>query len=403
MSAKIKEIIKNLSLSFLSYALPTAVLQFVIQPLLASRLGSELNGQYLTLMSLNYFIVGVTGGVLNTVRMLKNKEYEEQGLKGDFNVFMVVYSLLLTVILTVGHIMYTKGLDAADVILYVLIGLLYLYHNYIVCQYRLRLQYNKILINNIIQVVGYFAGYFLFLWTGRWQMVIIDTYLFSGIYDFFNTDFIREPVRITPLFKQTRSKVLALTASTALGSAITYCDKLLLYPLLGGTLVSVYSTASLVGKMLVLVSAPLNSVFLSYLVKMDKLRIKLSKKYILLGIVGVAVAYGACLLVGYPLVDLLYPDWAAQSHAYIPMTVLGSLLTFGAGILNTVVIRFCKTYLQVIIQGTEVFLYLLLSLLLLNVYGLMGFCIGVVITAAIKMFTLLIIIIKQMKMEEKEI
>lgn len=402
MSSKIKEVLKNLLLSFMSYALPTAILQFVIQPMLAAQLGAEANGQYLTLMSLNYFIVGVTGGVLNTVRMLKHQEYEDQGLKGDFNVFMLIYAALVTVVLVAGHIFYLKTIDAADMLLYVVVGLLYLYHNYIFCQYRLKFQYNKILINNVIQVIGYFAGYFLFGVVGRWQVVIIGAYLFSGVYDFFNTDFIREPVRITPLFKGTRAKVLALTLSTALGSAIVYCDKLLLYPLLGGTQVSIYSTASLVGKMLVLISSPLNSVFLSYLVKMDKLRLRLNKKMLLIILCGGIAAYGACLLVGYPMVNLLYPDWASQSHAYIPLTVLASLLTFGAGILNTVVIRFCKTYLQVIIQGTELFLYLLLSLLLLHFFGLMGFCIGVVITAAIKMVIVIIVITKQMKMEEKQ-
>ena len=403
MPERLRELIKNLFFSFLSYALPTAVLQFVIQPLMAAKLGAELNGQYLTLMSLNYFIVGITGGVLNTVRMLRHQEYEDQGLKGDFNVFMVVYAVILTVVLIVGHVFYTKRIDVIDALLYVLIGILYLYHNYIVCQYRLKFQYNKILINNVVQVVGYFTGYFLFASAGRWQVVIIGAYLFSGVYDFFNTDFIREPVRITRLFSQTRAKVLAFTVSTALGSAITYCDKLLLYPLLGGTLVSIYSTASLVGKMLMLVSAPLNSVFLSYLVKMDKLRIRVSKKMILLGIVGIAVAYGSCLVVGYPLINLLYPAWAEQSYAYIPLTVLASILTFGSGILNTVVVRFCKTYLQIVIQGAEVVLYLVLSLLLLPVYGLMGFCIGVVITATVKMLIIIMTILKQMKMEEKEI
>ena len=84
-----KDIIKNLCLSFLSYAMPTVVLQFVIQPLIASRLGGELNGQYLTLMSLNYFVIGITASVLNTVRMLQQEEYGKKSLVGDFNVFFL--------------------------------------------------------------------------------------------------------------------------------------------------------------------------------------------------------------------------------------------------------------------------------------------------------------------------
>jgi hypothetical protein len=74
----VKEIFKNLILNFFSYALPTVVLQFVVQPIIARKLGADLNGQYLTLMSLNYFMIGITAAVLNTVRMLQNEKYEQQ-------------------------------------------------------------------------------------------------------------------------------------------------------------------------------------------------------------------------------------------------------------------------------------------------------------------------------------
>jgi O-antigen/teichoic acid export membrane protein len=402
MSKKIKEIAKNLCFSFFSVALPTVVLQFLIQPMLAANLGAERNGQYLTLMSLNYFMVGITGGVLSTVRMLRNQEYEDCGLKGDFNVFMIAYAVILTAVLTVGHIFYTEHIDFADVGLYVLIGLLYLYHNYIICQYRLRLQYHKILINNIVQVIGYFAGYLVFAVVGRWQIVLIGAYLLSGIYDYVNTDFIREPICITNLFKGTQAKVAVLTVSTAFGSVISYCDKLLLYPMLGGTQVSIYSTASLVGKMLILMSAPINSVILSYIVKMDRLRFKINKKMIGFGAAGIVGAYTVCLVVGYPLVSLLYPGWAEQAHRYIPYTVLIGVLSFVAGMLNTVVIRFCKTYYQIIVQSVEIVIYLTLSLILLQKYSLMGYCAGVVICVAVKILFLVVVILRQMKIEKKE-
>jgi len=394
MYNKIKEIIKNLALSFFSYALPTAVLQFVVQPLLAGYLGSELNGQYLTLMSLNYFTIGVTAGVLNTVRMLRNEEYEKAGVRGDFNVFMLIYAAIVIVVMPVGFLFYTDSRDILDILLFVLIGFLYLYHDYIFCQYRLKFQYNKILINNIILVVGYMVGLFLFRYIPKWQIVIIVAYGLGAIYDFFNTDFIREPARITPLFKDTRNKLLALTGSSALGSTITYFDKLLLYPLLGGTLVSVYNTATMVGKMLILISSPLTSVFLSYLVKMDTLRIKINFKWIMAFVGGLLVAYGACLAVGYPLTGFLYPGWAEQSQQYIPITVLSSLLTFVATLLNTVVVRFCKAYWQIIIQGFNLVLYLVLSLSFMKIWSLWGFCVGVTVSGIIKVIMLVFIIIR---------
>ena len=380
--------------SFFSYALPLAALQFVIQPIIASRLGAELNGQFLTLMSINYFLIGITATVLNTVRMLQHEEYRKQGYVGDFNIYFSVYALTLLVVMPILFVVYTGRLNAIDILLYVIVGILYLYHDYIFAQYRLELKYGKILINNVIIVVGYFIGLAIFFRIGYWQIVVITAYLLSGIYDFFNTTFLREPIRKTPLLKDTSRKILYYTGSNVLSSFVTYCDKLLLYPLLGGALVSVYSTATMVGKLLLLLSSPLSSVLLSYLVRAKTFRIKLSAKWIALIALGGCAAYLGCLLVGYPLTDLLYPDWAAESQKYIPVTILGSMLGLLIHLLNTIVIRFFKASFQMKFQAANLIVYLVVCLTLLHFFSLWGFCIGVVLTNFIRLVVLMVVISK---------
>ncbi len=402
MKSSLKDVIKNLVLSFLSYAMPTMVLQFIIQPIIASKLGGELNGQYLTLMTLNYFFIGITASVLNTVRMLQDEEYKSKSLVGDFNVFFVIYAAILAVAMPVGFILYTKSFNIVDIVLYLVIGLLYLYHDYIFAQYRLELNYKKILINNVVLVVGYFIGLGIFFVYPKWQIVMISAYLLGGIYDFFNTTFIREPIKVTPMFRATAKKISLLTCSQALSSTITYCDKLILYPLLGGICVSIYNTAAIVGKMLILLSAPLNSVLLSYLVKEDTLKINFNKKKII-GAVGLLLmAYGACVAVGFPLTSLLYPDWASESQKYIPLTVAISGLALLSNLLNTVVIRFYKTSFQVVIQSINLAVYLGFALTFMYFWSLWGFCVGSILAGVIKMLILLIIILKVKKNQDKE-
>ena len=394
MKASFKEIFKNLVLSFLSYAMPTVVLQFVIQPIIASQLGIESNGLYLTLMSLNYFVIGITASVLNTVRMLQNEEYENKSFLGDFNIFFVGYAVLLAIVMPIGFILYSGSTNIVDILLFILIAWLYLYHDYIFAQYRLQLNYKKILINNIILVVGYFLGLGLFFIYPKWQIVIISAYLLGAIYDFFNTTFIREPLRITPMFKKTAKKISLLTCSQTLSSLTTYCDKLLLFPLLGGESVSVYTSASIVGKILLLLSSPLNSVLLSYLVKMDSLGAKLSKKKIGLLAGFLILAYAFCVIIGFPLTSFLYPDWASESQKYIPLTVAISALALLSNLLNTVVIRFYKTSFQVILQGINLVVYLSFALSFIYFWSLWGFCIGSAIAGILKMLILLIVILK---------
>lgn len=389
-----REVIKNFVLNFLSYALPTLVLQFVVQPIIAKKLGSEANGQYLTLMSLNYFVIAVTANVLNTVRMLQDKKYKAKNIEGDFNFFFLIYSIIIVISFPLGYIFFSKSIEIIDVILYVIIGLLYLYHDYIFAQYRLQLNFKKILCNNGILIAGYLTGILVFVFViQKWQIIIISAYLLGGIYDYFNTTFIKESVRKTTLFKETSKKIGSLTCANALSSSITYFDKLLLYPLLGGSLVSVYNTASLVGKILILVSGPLNSFVLSYLVKMNNLKTKFRLKHIIIAIFVLIIAYSGCVAIGYPLTSILYPDWASESQVLIPITVAASLFTLVGNLLNTVIIRFYKTSYQIIVQGLNLVLYILISLSLLNLGGLIGFSSGIAIVAFIKMVTLAIVII----------
>ncbi len=398
----VKGVIKNFILNFLSFALPTVVLQFVVQPLIAAKLGGDLNGQYLTLMSLNFFLIGISATVLNTVRMLQNEKYEKNNVVGDFNIIFLFYALLLILIMPLGYLLYVKDTNIIDILLYVLIGILYLYHDYIFAQYRLRMQFNKILINNGILIVGYAIGTFLFMFVlPKWQFVFICAYVLTGIYDFANTTFIREPLKKTEFFSETVKKVGSLMVANSLNSSIAYFDKLLLFPLLGGIAVSVYNTASLVGKMLYLVSFPLNSLLLSYLVKIKRFRLASVKKYIFRTVVVLILGYIVCVLVGYPLTDLLYPLWASESHIFIPITVASNLFLLISELINTVLLRYYKISFQMIIQSVNLVMYLGVSLVAMYFWGLLGFSIGVSIVALIKTVVMLIIIIRLDKKQEQ--
>ncbi len=394
MSQKIslKEVIKNLMYSFTSFAMPTAVLQFLIQPLLARELGAEMNGQYLTIMSFHYFMVGITATVLNHVRLLQQEEYEKKKLRGDFNIFLLIYAFVAIIAVPLSWLYFTKTVNVTDVSLMLLVAFFYIYHDYIFAEYRLKLQYNKILINNILMSVGYVLGFFIFRSVRHWQIIFIVAYAIPTVYDLINTTFIKEPISKTPLFRQTAKKVLTLTCSTSLGSLTTYCDKLILYPLLGGVSVSVYYSAAIVGKLLLLVSSPMNSVLLSYLVKIKQLdKQRIAKKVLpLLGLF--VLAYVCCVAIGYPLTSFLYPEWAEQSKFLIPLTVAASMFSLIANLLNTIVLRFCKTSYQVVIQIVSLVIYLVISLFSLHFWGLFGFCAAVTCANALKTIILLLII-----------
>lgn len=391
---KLLSVIKNIIYSFASFALPTAVLQFIVQPYIANYLGAEENGRYLTIMSLNYFIIGITASVLNTVRLLQQGLYEEKKYKGDFNIIFIVYILLITVTMPVGYYIYSQKFIFTDVCLILVISYLYLYHDYIFCEYRITLKYNKILANNILMTVGYLVGMFFFFLVHKWQIIYISAYTFTAVFDLLNTRFWAEPLRKTPLFKTTTKMVAKLTCSNAIGTVPTYCDKFILYPLLGGESVSVYNSASIVGKILNLVSAPLNSVLLSYIVKVKELKVKIKKIHIMCGIVVAVIAYLACVFLGYPLTSYLYPKWAAESQKYIYFTVAASLFTLFSSIVSVIIVRFYDLKIKAIIETVSLVLYCGASLIGLQCFGLYGFCIALAIVPLVKLIICLIFVHK---------
>lgn len=388
MKNKIKEILLNLLYSFISFALPTAVLQFVVQPMLAKELGAEVNGQYLTIMSAHYFFIGITATVLNHVRLLQQEEYEKAKICGDFNVLLLFYAGLSLLVVPLVWFTYMESLNLMDILLMILISWLYLYHDYIFAEYRLNLQYNKILINNVLMTAGYAVGYFIFLHSHRWQWIFISAYLLPSGYDWYNTGFIKEPLKITRLFSKTVQKVSVLTCSKALASVTSYCDKFILFPNLGGASVSIYYSASIVGKMLLMVSSPLNSVLLSYLVKEKSMNRKGILKKLPLIVMVIIILYTGCVLIGCPLTKYLYPDWAEEALMYIPFTVAASVFNLIASLINTILIRFYNLTYQVTIQIISLLIYIICTFSALFLWGLFGFCIAIAFSALIKMLIL---------------
>ncbi len=381
---KYKKMLIDIIYSTVSYAAPVFCLQFIVQPLIASYLGKEKNGLFLTIIALNYFIISITAQVLHTTRLLQQEAYNEKNQTGDFNILLLSFAVINSIVMAVGVIYYIGSFNLNEIALSVAVVVLFVYHDYITVQYRVNLAYNKILIDNAILCVGYFIGVFIMRLTGYWQFVFIVPYTGAAVFNFFNTTYIREPLKITELFKPTFLKYISLAGSTALGTCVNYCDRLLLYPILGGAAVSIFTAASIVGKMLALVSTPFSNVLLSYIVKMKNFNVKLKKRYVVVLVGVLAAAYLVMNIVSIPLLKLLYPEYAESSLKYVPLTTLLGIITLLSTISNILVLRFSKPIWQIIANGTYLGVYLVVSLTLLHFFGLYGFCLGNIIAATFK-------------------
>ena len=267
----------------IAYALPVIMQQFFIYPLMAKKLGSEKNGLFLSLLALNYFITNITASVLVNTRLLQNEKYKREKEVGDYNVLLIIFAIFNSVFVGIGTYLYSDGkVTNKQMIMSVILVLLFLYHDYITVQYRIELKFEKILINNLILCVGYVIGIIvLYYFLSYWQVVFLVPYFMTLFYDIKNTNYILEPIRVTSIFGDTIKQYFILMGSTLLTTAVTYGDRLILYPLMDGNSVSIFSAAQLVGKMMQMLSTPITTFILAYLIRSDKMYLRIKRKYVL--------------------------------------------------------------------------------------------------------------------------
>jgi O-antigen/teichoic acid export membrane protein len=357
-----KKIIKDVLLNIVATALPIIILQLIIQPIVAKRVGSESYGLMLTLIGVFQIGRGVFGNSLNNIRLLSDRQYREAQLVGDFNI-LLVSGIGANIILLIGATWYYQGsFDVIAILWIVAIGTIELINIYLSVTYRLRLNYRDMLIFNVFVGLGYLIG------------------LVCNLY---KTRLLTEPFKKTQLFKHTRSRYVSLLLAVGLSSIVLYFDRILLYPLWGGTQVSIYFSASIVGKILLKGVEPMTNVFLSHVVKLDKIDTKRYLKMFVLFLVLCVLGYLLCLVISTPLIRLLYPDWAEESLQYVPYTVGTAIFTIMMSVMNPILLRFTHMYWQIILKAIYAVSYIGVIFIAATYGSLMQFSIGVMIISAL--------------------
>lgn len=395
-----KKVLFDFLLNIIATVLPTLALQLIVYPLVARNDLGNSYGSMVTIVSLLLLVSNTFGNVLNNVRLLENEHLQKRA--GDFNFIIIIESFIgFFVVLIVSIVVY--GLTVDHIIMTVLTGtiiLLYAYYNVI---YRIALNYKMILVVNLCQGIGYFAGYFLYILSGYWECIYIVGYGFAFLIVMIRNPLIREGTRRTEAFVPLVKKTGLLLSSALLYSMLNYADKLLLYPLIGAEAVSIYYIASIFGKIVSMVVSPLNSVILSYLAKMKHL----SKKNNLLVLLAPAciavIGYVACIFISDFALMLIYPVQAAAAKIYMPVTAAIAMISMLISFYYPFVLKYCNLIWQVIIDGVSLIVYVFLGVVLFYRHGLMGFCFGVLIANLIKILIMILIYCKSVfKIEYEE-
>ncbi len=386
-----RKVVFDMALNIVATAIPTFVLQLLILPNLAKFMSDDNYGLLVTVLAFLNVMPSTMGNVLNNIRLLYNENYVETNNEGDFNILLAILEGVNFLSVTVFLFYYDSNLTLFTVLMTGITALLWLAREYFLVAFRLIINYRAILLCNVIMVGGYGIGYLLFLGTKVWQVIYISGLLCSLIYCFIRSRLWKEPFKITPLFKRTSTQGLLLLIAKILNRLLVYADKIIVFPVLGGALVSVYYAATVFGKVVSLMITPVNSVVLTYLAKAKKKTDSMLKSALLVGIAVCAVGYIVCVLISRPVLTILYPQYVDNAMHYIYLTTGTTVLYALISIVDPFIMKFFDMKWQIAINGGTVVVYLALGISLMIPWGLMGFCVGALLTNVLKLLFMIFI------------
>ena len=385
-----KRVATDMLINLIGTGLPLIALQLIVYPIVARSIEAEAYGRMQSLISLIFLISGTLGGALSTTRLIHQYDYDESGKTGDFSILNLISLGIVAVVTPIVTSIYLGGTDLYELCLITIISILNYAELYYEVGLRLELNYRKIFINKLIGAVGYLVGYLIFRYTLDWHYIFISAYLLQTVYCIMNSDLIREPHLKTDVFTETAHSYGNITLASAFNKSLTYFDKLMLYPLLGGEAVSVYYAANIFGKLVLQVLEPITNVVLSYLSKEKKVSRSIWRLTIIIGGVFCIIMYIFCLIVSRTVLSILYPQWVDAAMKLIPVSTLSLCVSSFVNIINPLALKTIKTNRQIVISGAGLVCYIILALMMYRPYGLMGCCIALLLSYVVKLALILL-------------
>lgn len=385
--------IGDASLNLLASCVPLVLLQLLILPCVASYLSEGEYGLAVTLIALLSLCPGTIGNVLSNLRLMDNSANCPGTTPQNYSLLLLLLTVLGSFATMAATLYFTGEFDASVVFMGALAVLTALREYYIVA-YRIVLDYRRILYNNILLSIGYGVGFGLFVLVGYWELIYLCGLAFSLAFIVATTSIWREPPSVDGNLKPLIKDSSVLLSASVLGRTTSYADRMVIFPLLGGVETSIYYVATLFGKVVSFGVSPLNSVVLSHLAKLGHRPKRAFWACLGVGASISVFGYILTMLLARPLLAVLYPQFVDAAMPYVGVATATAYFGAMVTIVDPYVLRFFPLKWQILENAGFGMLYFTLALMLLARYGLIGFCVGALVAAVLKLSFLIILYCK---------
>ena len=352
------------------------VLQLIITPLLNRYMGAKQLGELLYITGLVAIICPSIGQALNTSRLVVRRSHEVTN--GDYDWILLLFDILGS---GVALFMSRDSISGIPVGIGVFaLFLLTVFRYYGDVEYRLNLNYQRYFIYYLLIGIGYLAGFVIYRITDQWLWIYLVGEVAALCYVAVTGSVFHKFFRRSGHFFVALERGFFLTLSYLITNTTMNMDRLVIKQILGNEQVTIYYVISLIGKTLVLLIAPINTIVISYLTKRRELlnRSQFGKAVLAGG--GVAGVFFLGCQVGTPLfVWLFYHDLFPSIKGLVTVVNLAQVLGLFSAFLFILVLTFTDEKWQLWIQLAHFVILLTASVLAAKNYGMIGFalaCLG---------------------------
>jgi O-antigen/teichoic acid export membrane protein len=367
-SKTLRKPIKDIMYSVAALVLYNGVIQFAVYPFFNKEMGVVAFGVVLSLHSMLIIIAGACGMAVNNSRMVTQIKFTPSN--GDYNFILLFLGLASMIAGTIYFALATTAaITPTAVLLYAGLMFFMLLRFYGDVEFRLRIDFKRYFIYYFLISTGYCLGLYIYHLTGQWALALLVGEILAISYVIWKGHIFTQPIwRRTQYSSAVRKSITFLLAANLISFLIVNADRILLLFFESGEAVTAFYVASLLGKLVALLTGPLRGVMLSYLIRYNGL---LSRRMFLQGtgliLVMSMVAFVCCFLLSPWLIRWLYPASLEMARPILVLATAGQIIFFAAGILRVVLLRFYEekyqTYLNVI-YGVGFFTITILALIL---------------------------------------
>ena len=370
---KYKFLFSDMILNMVGFGIYVVSQKIILLPIIAKQVNDNIYTSLTLFMSILNIFCNVTGGELGNVRLIKNNDYKDKKVIGDFSRILLVLSLLIIVIGS--PILIFLKYEYKYILFFILTILMANIRLYATNFYRLEKKFLKVIIQNLIYLIGIILGLFLFNYIHEIYIVLFIPELISIIYALFNCDLIKMGLNKTTEIKSTIKKYIGLGTISLLNNIMNYCDSILIYPILGAQQVAVYYAVNSVSNITSLLTNPMSSVILSWISNAkDEKKNKIFKITLSINIPLIIIVTLITIPLTYLSMFVLYKQYLSGITILVILISISTAFGTAGAFTKTILIKYTKTANLVGIYLMYFIVLSILGIILSKIYSLIRIC-----------------------------